>query len=168
VRGGGGGGGGAQNRIDFRGKDGQQGGNRPNVGGGAGNRPNTGNLNAGNRPNTGNLNTGNRPGGGNRAAVNRPTGGNALGNISSGRVASRESSRGQASLGGARPSGGGARPSGGGARPGGGAAARGGGGRRSDARLKHDVALLGRLDNGIGVYRFIYNGGTRVYVGVMA
>ncbi len=168
-------GGGAQNRIDFRGKDGQQGGNRPNVGGGAGNRPNTGNLNAGNRPNTGNLNTGNRPGGGNRAAVNRPTGGNALGNINSGRVASRESSRGQASLGGARPSGGGARPSGGGARPsgggarpGGGAAARGGGGRRSDARLKHDVAQLGRLDNGIGVYRFIYNGGTRVYVGVMA
>ena len=33
-----------------------------------------------------------------------------------------------------------------------------GGGRRSDARLKHDVMLLGHLDNGIGFYRFSYNG----------
>jgi Chaperone of endosialidase len=45
---------------------------------------------------------------------------------------------------------------------------RGGGGRRSDVRLKHDVHLLGRLDNGLGFYRFSYNGSTRVYVGVMA
>ncbi len=81
-------GGGAQNRIDFRGRDGQLGGNRPNVG--TGNRPNAGNLNAGNRPNAGNLNAGNRQGGGNRAAVSRPAGGNALGNISSGRTATRE------------------------------------------------------------------------------
>jgi hypothetical protein len=28
--------------------------------------------------------------------------------------------------------------------------------------------LLGRLDNGIGLYRFVYNGGHRAYVGVMA
>jgi hypothetical protein len=45
---------------------------------------------------------------------------------------------------------------------------RGGGGRRSDIRLKHDIILLGRLDNGIGFYRFSYNGGDKAYVGVMA
>jgi hypothetical protein len=55
---------------------------------------------------------------------------------------------------------------GGGARGGGGG--RGGGGRRSDIRLKHDVILLGRLDNGIGFYRFSYNGSNKAYVGVMA
>jgi hypothetical protein len=44
----------------------------------------------------------------------------------------------------------------------------GGGGRRSDLRLKHDVTLLGQLDNGLGFYRFAYNGGTKTYVGVMA
>jgi hypothetical protein len=35
-------------------------------------------------------------------------------------------------------------------------------------RLKHDIALLGRLDDGLGYYRFIYNGGHTAYVGVMA
>jgi len=46
---------------------------------------------------------------------------------------------------------------------------RGGrGGRRSDIRLKHDIVLLGRLDNGLGFYRFAYNGDERAYVGVMA
>jgi hypothetical protein len=40
--------------------------------------------------------------------------------------------------------------------------------RRSDIRLKHDVALLGRLDNGLGFYRFSYNGSDQAYVGVMA
>ena len=44
----------------------------------------------------------------------------------------------------------------------------GGGGRRSDINLKHDIVLLGRLDNGIGFYRFVYNGGHIAYVGVMA
>ena len=44
----------------------------------------------------------------------------------------------------------------------------GGGGRRSDIRLKHDIALLGYLDNGLGFYRFSYNGSDRAYVGVMA
>jgi hypothetical protein len=43
-----------------------------------------------------------------------------------------------------------------------------GGGRRSDMLLKHDIALLGRLDNGLGFYRFSYNGSDRAYVGVMA
>jgi hypothetical protein len=68
---------------------------------------------------------------------------------------------------------GGARPGGahlGGARAGGGHIGGGGrgGGRRSDVALKHDIILLGRLDNGLGFYRFTYNGGTRAYVGVMA
>lgn len=43
-----------------------------------------------------------------------------------------------------------------------------GGGRRSDIRLKHDVALIGCLDGGVGFYRFVYNGGHTAYVGVMA
>ena len=42
---------------------------------------------------------------------------------------------------------------------------RGGGGRRSDVRLKRDIVLLGHLDNGIGFYRFVYNGGETAYVG---
>ncbi len=58
--------------------------------------------------------------------------------------------------------GGGGRGGGGGGRGG------GGGGRRSDMRLKHDIMLLGRLDDGLGYYRFVYNGGHTAYVGVMA
>ena len=42
------------------------------------------------------------------------------------------------------------------------------GGRRSDVRLKHDIALLGRLDYGLGLYRFKYNGSEKAYVGVIA
>jgi hypothetical protein len=58
---------------------------------------------------------------------------------------------------------------GGGGRGGGGGARRGGGGgRRSDIRLKYDVVLLGRLDDGLGYYRFTYIGGHTQYVGVMA
>jgi hypothetical protein len=34
--------------------------------------------------------------------------------------------------------------------------------------LKHAITLIGRLDNGLGFYRFVYNGGTTAYVGVMA
>jgi hypothetical protein len=49
------------------------------------------------------------------------------------------------------------------------AGARGGGrGRRSDLALKHDIVLLGRLGNGLGFYRFAYNGANEVYVGVLA
>jgi hypothetical protein len=35
-------------------------------------------------------------------------------------------------------------------------------------RLKHDIVLLGRLNDGLGYYRFVYNGGDTTYVGVMA
>src|SRR5262249_10472794 len=64
----------------------------------------------------------------------------------------------------------GARAVGGGARVGGGGGGRGGGGggRRSDVALKHDIVLLGRLDNGLGFYRFSYVGSGKAYVGVMA
>jgi hypothetical protein len=34
--------------------------------------------------------------------------------------------------------------------------------------LKHDISLLGHLDNGLGFFRFSYNGSDKVYVGVMA
>jgi hypothetical protein len=43
-----------------------------------------------------------------------------------------------------------------------------GGGRRSDLRLKHDVARLGVMPNGLGFYRFLYNGGHKAFVGVIA
>jgi hypothetical protein len=35
-------------------------------------------------------------------------------------------------------------------------------------RLKHDIVLLGRIGDGLGFYRFTYNGGHTAYVGVMA
>jgi len=59
---------------------------------------------------------------------------------------------------------------GGGGRGGIGGGGRGGagGGRRSDMVLKHDITLLGHLDNGLGFYRFSYNGSDTTYVGVMA
>jgi hypothetical protein len=68
--------------------------------------------------------------------------------------------------GGFRGGGGGFRAGGGGLRGGGGGFR--GGGRRSDIRLKHDIALLGYLDNGLGFYRFSYIGSNKAYVGVMA
>src|SRR2546423_4944710 len=40
--------------------------------------------------------------------------------------------------------------------------------RRSDMMLKHDISLLGQLDNGLGFYRFSYNGSDKAYVGVIA
>ena len=67
--------------------------------------------------------------------------------------------------------GGGARMGGGGGgRGGGGGGGRGGGGggRRSDMALKHNIVLLGHLPNGLGFYRFSYDGSDRAYVGVMA
>jgi Protein of unknown function (DUF3300) len=205
---------GAQNRMDFRGRGGNQvlnpgggglgggglggAGNRPNVGGGgAGNRPNIGGG-AGNRPGGDGANRpsvgggGNRPsaGGGNRPSAgggNRPSlggggrsPGGALGGISSGGIAGRDSARGRASLGGGGGGGfrGGGGGGGGGFRGGGGGGGGrggggggrggGGGGRRSDIRLKHDIVWLGRLDDGLGFYRFTYNGGDKPYVGVMA
>jgi Chaperone of endosialidase len=58
----------------------------------------------------------------------------------------------------------------GGARAGGGHRGGGGrgGGRRSDIRLKHDIVLLGYLNDGLGLYRFSYNGSNQSYVGVIA
>jgi hypothetical protein len=106
----------------------------------------------------------------------------------SAKVANRQSARGQASVGARGPQfagggggarvgggggGGGARMGGGGGggmRGGGGGGGRGGGGggRRSDIALKHDVVLLGHLENGLGFYRFSYNGSDKAYVGVIA
>ena len=188
--------GGAQDRMDFRGRGGQEvlrpgggdarpdagnlgGGNRPGAGG-AGTRQNVDRPNAGkDRPNAGKAGQAtNRPGGGGggtRQAVDRGggRGGGAYGNISSGKVANAEANRGRASLGGGgggpRVSAGGGGPRGGGGGGGGGFhGGGGGGGRRSDARLKHDIVLLDRLDNGIGFYRFMYNGGDTAFVGVLA
>ncbi len=171
------------------------GGNRPGAGNGpgAGNRPGAGNgPGAGNRPGAG---AGNRPGAG--GGANRPGGGaatrpaprpnigapngTAMSGVRMGAANNNFSNRGAASLGGmARPAGGGGGgfPGGGGGRGGGGGGAMrggggggrggGGGGRRSDIRLKHDLVLLGRLDDGLGFYRFTYNGGHTPYVGVMA
>ena len=96
-------------------------------------------------------------------------------NVSSGRAASAASARGRASFasaggGGFRGGGGGGgfRGGGGGGFRGGGGGGRGGGGRRSDIALKHDVVLLGHLDNGLGYYRFSYLGSHKAYVGVIA
>jgi hypothetical protein len=38
----------------------------------------------------------------------------------------------------------------------------------SDIRLKRDIVALGRLDNGLGLYRFRYLWSDQVFVGVMA
>jgi len=188
---------GSQARLDFRGRSGQQvlrpgGGaniaNRPNVGGGGlGNRANVGAGGRGNRPNIGGGGTPrNRPNvgrgaGGRPGGASRPGRDGAFGNMQSGRLANRDAARGRASFGGgghaggggfrgggARAGGGGFRGGGGGGFRGGGGGFRGGGGRRSDIRLKHDIALLGRLDGGLGFYRFSYNGSNKAYVGVMA
>lgn len=43
-----------------------------------------------------------------------------------------------------------------------------GGSCYSDIRLKHDIALLGQTDNGLGLYRYRYNWSEQLYVGVMA
>jgi hypothetical protein len=109
--------------------------------------------------------------GGGPHAGNRGGRDNALGGVSSGRVANLQSARGRESVGG-RDFGGGR--GGGGASfagrgdGGGGFRGGGGGGRRSDVALKHDVVLLGHLDNGLGYYRFSYLGSSKAYVGVMA
>jgi hypothetical protein len=187
---------GSKDRQDFRGRSGDQvlkpgggqanlgdrggAGNRPNAGGGAANRPAGGGT--ANRPGGGGSGTqrpsaGQRPSGGQRPSTGqRPAGGggNALGNIQSGRAATAQSSRGRASMGGggggggARMGGGGGGARMGGGGGGGGRGGGGGGGRRSDIALKHDIVLLGHLDNGLGFYRFAYDGSSKPYVGVMA
>src|SRR5262245_56355937 len=184
--------GGAQNRMDFRGHDGKQalrpggdgrpgGGDRP----GAGNRPGGGDRpSAGTRPSGGDRpgasgggqrkDAGSRGSGQKKAAAQRGGGGgggrNAFAGSGAGRGAMAQASRGHASLGGRGGGGGGPRMGGGGGGRGGGGGGRGGGGggRRSDVAFKHDITLLGHFDNGLGFYRFIYNGGDKAYVGVMA
>lgn len=184
-------GGDANQRLDFRGRDGQQvvrpdqggpgrdrpGGDRPS----AGQRPASGGdrPGAGQRPGGGDRpSAGQRPGGGDRPhAGQRPAGprgggGDAFAGIDRGGGAARaQAARGHASFGG--HGGGGGRIAaggGGGFRGGGGGGGRGGGGggRRSDVALKHDVMLLGHLENGLGYYRFSYHGSARAHVGVMA
>ena len=128
---------------------------------------------------------GNRPStGANRPATSAPKRDSAM-NVQSGKAANAQAARGRESLGGggaaARAGGGGgggmaARGGGGGGgaamRGGGGGGGRGGGGggggRRSDINAKHDIVLIGRLDNGLGFYRYSYNGSDKAYVGVMA
>jgi uncharacterized membrane protein YgcG len=171
-------------RPDFRGSGGQQvlqpgGGaaNRPSAGTLPANRPTAGNrpVSGANRPNAGNRpsSRANRPNAGNRpsSVANRPATGNrpspganrptARSRPAPQRIASRPS--GGAGL---RMGGGGGRAAAG-FRGGGGGGGRGGG-RRSDITLKHDIYLLGRLDNGLGFYRFSYNGSDKAYVGVIA
>jgi hypothetical protein len=200
---------GVSNRMDYRGRDGQQllkpGGDRPGAGDRAGDRAgNRGDragvadrskggdrAGAGDRAKRGGDRA--KGGGGNRAAAadraRGPAAGggrgrdSALGGISGGgRAANFASARGQMSLGGrgggggpafaggGRGGGGFAGGGGGGFRGGGGGGGfrGGGGGRRSDIALKHDIVLLGHLDNGLGYYRFSYLGSQKAYVGVMA
>jgi hypothetical protein len=70
--------------------------------------------------------------------------------------------------GGMRMGGGGGMRAGGGGGGGGRGGGGGGRGRRSDITVKHDIRYLGRLDNGLGFYRFSYNGSDKAYVGVIA
>jgi len=193
---------GAADRMDHRGRDGQQGARTGQDRPGAGDRAGTGG-DKGNRSSAADRSKGSgdrakgggdrAKGGGDRAkaadrgggsaAAKRDGGDSALGNISSGRSANLQSARGQASLGGGGYAGGGGfsgRGGGGGGFSGGGGGSfrgggggggfrgGGGGGRRSDIALKHDVVLLGHLDNGLGYYRFSYLGSRKAYVGVMA
>jgi hypothetical protein len=169
-------------QLNFRGSGGQQ----VIKPGGAGNRGNAGqnraanraSAGAGNRPNAGTRPSGggqrhqaaqrsNRGGGANRGAVNRGGGGGARVSHHVGGGGGGAAMRARGGGGGGMHGGGGMRGGGGGMR-GGGGGGRGGGGRRSDITLKHDITLLGHLDNGLGFYRFSYNGSDKAYVGVMA
>jgi hypothetical protein len=115
-----------------------------------------------------------------KASPRPPQRDTAYANVQSGPKTHVQADRGRQSVGGgggaprvAAHGGGGAPRMGGGGAPRMAAPARGGGGRagggrRSDVTLKHDITLLGRLDNGLGFYRFSYNGSDQVYVGVIA
>jgi hypothetical protein len=144
---------------------------------GAGGRDRPGGDRAGTRDRPG---AGDRGRGGGHHNVAHRGGGRdgAFGGVGGGGGAARaQAMRGHASLGGGGGGfrgggGGGGRHVGGGGGGfrggGGGGGGRGGGGRRSDIEVKHGISLLGRLDNGLGFYRFVYNGESRPYVGVMA
>ncbi len=157
--------GGRQQGLNFRGSRRQQvlnpGAGRGNLGnrGGAGNRGHVAHRgSAGNRVNAGNR-------GGNRGAVagNRGARGASVAHHrGGGRQHAAARGGGHARGGGMRAHGGG---HGGGHRGGGGGR---GGGRRSDIMLKHDIVLLGYLENGLGFYQFSFNGSDKPYVGVLA
>jgi Protein of unknown function (DUF3300) len=91
-----------------------------------------------------------------KAKPSPPRRDNAFSNVQSGAKTRVQADRGRQSVG---RGGGAPRMAGGGG---------GRGGRRSDVMLKHDITLLGRLDNGLGFYRFSYDGSDQAYVGVMA
>jgi hypothetical protein len=159
------------------------GGDRPGAGQrpAGGDRPGAGGRPGGDRPSAGPRPGGDRPSAGQRPAQ-RPgggggRGGGAFADIDRGGGAARAAAqRGHASFGGGGRGGGGGHFAGGGGGRGGGGfsgggggrGGGGGGGRRSDIALKHDVMLLGHLDNGLAYYRFAYIGSERTYVGVMA
>jgi len=177
---------GAADRMDHRGRDGQLDAGKDRA---AGDR-----AKGGDRAGTGDrAKAGGGAKGGDRAktadrsraggAGNKGGRDTAIRNVSSGRAANAHSARGQASFasagasrasmgGGGFRGGGGAAFAGGGRGGGGfgggGGRGGGGGGRRSDVALKHDVVLLGHLDNGLGYYRFSYLGSAKAYVGVIA
>jgi hypothetical protein len=186
--------GGREHGLNFRGNNGQRvlnpGGGRGNLGnlGERGNLGGRGNLGERGRPSQ-HPNFGNRGGGRERAQARPARGGGerhhaAARNRGGGHAAARVNRGGgrPGGAGGVRAGGGGIHRAGGGgglrAHGGGGLRAHGGGGfrggggrgggRRSDIRLKHDIAYLGRLDDGLGFYRFSYNGSSKTYVGVMA
>ena len=169
---------------DFRGNRGQQvlnpggrPGNRPGAGNRPSNRPSAGTKPGGGRTNVG----GNRPnrgahiahrGQGQRGSARARTSHRAAGARASHRGGGRQqfARGGRGGGGGLRARGGGGRGGvrGGGGRGGGGRGGGGRGGRRSDIRLKHDIVFLGYLNDGLGLYRFSYNGSDKPYVGVMA
>jgi hypothetical protein len=169
---------------DFRGNRGQQvlnpggkPGNRPGADSrpGAGNRP-ANRPSAGTKPGGGRTNVGgNRPnkgahvahrGQGQRGSARARTSHRAAGARGGGRQHVARGGGGGRAM--ARGGGGRAMARGGGGRGGGRGAGGRGGGRRSDIRLKHDIVLLGYLNDGLGLYRFSYNGSSKPYVGVMA
>ncbi len=173
--------GGREQGLNFRGSNGQRvvnpGGGRTNLGDRhrPGQNPNVGNRggrqHAQARPARGSgqrHHAANRGGGGPRPAA-RPSHGGARGG--GGGAIHRGGGGGGLRAHGGGGHGGGFRGGGGGGRGGGGGGRGGGGrggGRRSDIRLKHDIVYLGRLDDGLGFYRFSYNGSDTAYVGVMA
>jgi hypothetical protein len=172
---------GAGDRMDHRGRDGQKALDAGKDRAGASDRGGADRAKTADR-----AKSGDRAKGGDRAktadrsktaaAASRGGRDTAVGNISSGRAANLQSARGRESLasagvaraGGGGLQGGGGRGGGGGFSGGGGGRGGGGGGRRSDIALKHDVSLLGHLDNGLGYYRFSYLGSDKSYVGVIA
>jgi uncharacterized protein DUF3300/endosialidase-like protein len=189
---------GSADRMDFRGRGGQQvlnpGKDRTSAGNrsggeraGAGDRPGGDRAKASDRR-AGDRGAGKQAGAGNRGASKqaraadrgRGSGGagrsgrNSAFAMQSGRAANLQSARGRASFAstgisrGSVSAGGGFHGGGGGRGGGGFRGGGGGGGRRSDLALKHDVVQLGYLDNGLGYYRFSYLGSNKAYVGVIA